>query len=97
MELNHYALEKPNTPMVQSPCTNLDNEIAQTQVSSTNNTTLTLTIKQAAELLQISPPIMYELAEQQDFPSFRIGKKIYISRKGLDEWIESRWRNKEVS
>ena len=95
-QLHNSDLANQNNPMVQSICMNLENGIAQTQVSSTN--TLTLTVKQASKLLQISLPLMYELVAQPEFPSFRFGNKYYISRTGLEQWIERQCTNKmEVS
>ncbi len=63
---------------------NLENGIRHTQ----NELPLTVTIEEAARLLNISLPTAYELARKQNFPSFRIGKKILISRSGLQAWID---------
>lgn len=47
----------------------------------------TLTVDELKETLGISRTEAYALVKQDDFPSFRIGKKILISRQGLYQWI----------
>ena len=47
----------------------------------------TLTVDELANLLKVSKPVAYELANRDDFPSFKIGKSIRVSRQGLSEWI----------
>lgn len=46
-----------------------------------------LTVKQAAEYLQLSEDVIYNLSHRADFPAVRIGRKILIDRLGLDEWF----------
>ena len=48
---------------------------------------LTLTAKEAAAMLGVSMPTLYALARSDGFPSLHIGKKILISRDGLEHWI----------
>ena len=53
---------------------------------------LTLTAKEAAELLNVSMPVLYSLARSEDFPAAKIGlggtgKKLLISRTGLERWL----------
>jgi excisionase family DNA binding protein len=50
-------------------------------------TKLTLTAKEAAALLGVSLPTLYSLARSDGFPSFRINKKVMISRVHLERWI----------
>lgn len=48
----------------------------------------TLTVKQIAELLNISLPVAYELTKRADFPAVRVGKKrIMIPRDRLLRWL----------
>lgn len=42
---------------------------------------------QAANLLGISKPKVYELMGKSDFPSFKLGGRTLISVDGLREWI----------
>ena len=49
---------------------------------------LTFTIPETSKLLGISEPSCYELARRKDFPSFRVGRKILVNRKKLQEWLD---------
>lgn len=57
---------------------------------------LTYTPKEAAKVLGIGVNAIYELVKEDDFPSFKLsdGDKWYISRKGLNEWVENQIKNK---
>ena len=43
---------------------------------------------EAARLLGISRPTLYQLLNRQDFPSFRVGNRVLISVDGLREWVK---------
>lgn len=43
--------------------------------------------EEAAKLLNIGLSKFYELTKITDFPSFRIGRKIFVDEERLDEWI----------
>ena len=43
-----------------------------------------------AELFGVSRASAYELMRKRNFPSFRIGKRILVSRENLIAWVESR-------
>lgn len=49
---------------------------------------LTLSIPEAANLLGVSPPLVYRLVHRVDFPAFKIGCRTVISRSGLEEWVQ---------
>lgn len=53
---------------------------------------MTLTVEEMAHELHVSLPTAYELTREKAFPSFRIGKKVLISRTGLEEWIAAKCR-----
>ena len=55
---------------------------------------LLLNVKQLADLLGVSDSSVYELIQESDFPSLRIGKRIVIPKEELREWISA--RTKEV-
>lgn len=55
---------------------------------------LLLNVKQLADLLGVSDSSVYELIQEDDFPSLRIGKRIVIPKEELREWISA--RTKEV-
>ena len=46
--------------------------------------------KLLAELFGVSRASAYELMREKNFPSFRIGKRILVSKENLRTWIESR-------
>lgn len=50
---------------------------------------------EAARLLGVSRPTLYQLLGRTDFPSFRVGSRILISVSGLQAWID-RQAAKEV-
>ena len=72
------------TTALQEP-EHLDNDIPQN--SSPENTKVTLTVPEAARLIGISNPKMYELVRAGQVRSIRVGKKILISRKSLLDWL----------
>ena len=64
----------------------LENGIPQN--SSPDDTKVTLTVPEAARMIGISNPKMYELVRAGRLRSVRVGKKILISRKSLMDWIQ---------
>ena len=48
----------------------------------------TLTVHELREYLGIGRATAYELVNSEDFPSFRIGRKILINVDALQEWID---------
>ena len=55
---------------------------------------LLLNVKQLANLLGVSDSSVYELIQEDGFPSLRIGKRIVIPKEELRVWISA--RTKEV-
>ena len=53
-----------------------------------SNEKIGLSVTEAAALLGVSRPTVYELINRADFPSFRIGTRRVISRAGLERWVE---------
>ena len=70
------ALEEPE---------HLDNDIPQN--SSPEHTKLTLTVQEAAQLVGVCKPKMYDLVRTGQFHSIKVGRKILISRKSLMDWL----------
>ena len=50
---------------------------------------MALTVSEAAELLSVSKPKMYQLTFRDDFPCIRLGKKKIIPRDQLWEWVKN--------
>jgi excisionase family DNA binding protein len=49
---------------------------------------LTVTIRQAATILGISTSAAYEFARRGDIPTFKLGARVLVSRKRLQEMID---------
>lgn len=50
---------------------------------------MTLSVPEAAKILGISTPTMYQLIKTDDFPIVHIGKRILVSAKGLGIWLDA--------
>ena len=48
---------------------------------------LAVSAGEAARLLGVSRPTVYQLMGREDFPSFKVGTRTLISVEGLREWI----------
>lgn len=48
---------------------------------------LAISASEAARLLGVSRPTIYQYIGRQDFPSFRLGNRTLVSVEGLREWI----------
>jgi excisionase family DNA binding protein len=53
---------------------------------------LTLTIPQAARLLGISTSAAYEFARKGEIPVVKLGTRVLVSRRRLEEMIDGRDR-----
>lgn len=49
---------------------------------------LTYTLVEAAQVLGISKSYAYELAKRNELPIVRIGSRIVVPIKRLEEWLE---------
>ena len=74
-------------PQEQKAPVNLDNE--RTQSNSSPYAKLTCTVSEAATILGVSKPTMYDLVHKGTIPSVTVGRKILISRKALSDWLEN--------
>ena len=48
-----------------------------------------ISVSDAAKLLGISKPTMYQVIHQPDFPAFRVGGRTLISTDGLRDWVRA--------
>ena len=78
------ALKETGAPSVEPE--HLDNDIPQN--SSPEHTKITLTVPEAAELIGICRPKMYEMVHAGKVRSVKAGKKILISRQSLLDWLK---------
>ena len=74
-------------PQGQKVPENLDNERAQCSLSPYAK--LTCSVSEAAKILGISKPTMYDLVHKGTIPSITVGRKILISRTALIDWLEN--------
>ena len=51
-------------------------------------TKLVLTVPEIAEMLGINIPKAYDLARREDFPAFKLGKRIIIPKDAFLKWLE---------
>ena len=50
---------------------------------------LTISASEAAKLLGISRPMIYQLMRRADFPVFSCGTRKHISTEGLRAWVRT--------
>lgn len=58
------------------------------QGEPTGHSKLTLTVHEAAELLGISRAFAYELVARHELPSIRLGRRVVIPRKALEQLLD---------
>lgn len=54
-----------------------------------NTPKLTYTVPEAAKVLGVSTSKMYEVVKIAGFPTIRIGGRLLVSAKGLENWVET--------
>lgn len=60
-----------------------------------NVTKIVITPVECIEILGCSRSMMYDnLLRRRDFPSFRIGKRIFINKEKLQVWIDKQCEHK---
>lgn len=48
---------------------------------------ITYTIEEAAEVLGIGRSLAYDMASRGELPSLRLGRRVVVPRKALEEWL----------
>lgn len=51
---------------------------------------IAVSMSEAARLLGVSRPTVYQYAHTEDFPAFRIGGRVLVSVDGLRRWVNDR-------
>ena len=51
-------------------------------------TKLTLSVPEAAKVIGVSRSQMYILAKSEGFPTIQVGRRVLVSVKGLERWVE---------
>lgn len=62
-----------------------------------NMAPVTLNVTDAAKLLGVSRPTLYQMMQRKDFPSFKIGGRVLIDYDSLKEWSRKQVENKGMS
>lgn len=55
---------------------------------------LSYTPKEAASILGIGNNAIYSLLKEEDFPAYKINEKWYVSKKGLEEWVDKQAKSR---
>lgn len=50
---------------------------------------LTYSVAEAAKVLGVSENKMYQIVRIADFPTIRVGGRLLVHKKGLEEWAEA--------
>ena len=50
---------------------------------------LTCSVEEAAKILGISRSMAYQLVRSEGFPTVKIGRRLLVSVKGLERWVEA--------
>jgi len=51
---------------------------------------LTISIQEAAKMLGVGIPSIKKLIDDGDFPAFKIGRRYFISREGVEQWVAAK-------
>ncbi len=84
VENDLLSLDNTDAPDMEQA--HLENDIPQN--TSPVYTKVTLTVPEAAQLIGICKPKMYEMVRAKKVRSVQVGKKILISRQSLMDWLK---------
>ena len=70
--------------------------LKKTIYTSYDELPLMLSVKQLVDLLGVSDSSVYELIQEEDFPSLRIGKRIVVPKEELRKWISAHTKGGQV-
>ena len=84
------ALDNTAAP-AQEPM-HLDNSISQQPLPGTK---MTLSVSEAAKMIGISKPKVYDLIREEQLPGIHVGKKIVIPRQAVIDWLSGGVNNGE--
>ena len=70
----------------------LDNSISQQPLPGTK---MTLSVSEAAKMIGISKPKVYDLIREDQLPGIHVGKKIVIPKQAVIDWLSGGVNNGE--
>lgn len=56
---------------------------------------LTMTVNEMAVALGVSRPVAYQLVKSSGFPAINVGRRIVISKSGLERWLNQQAQKEE--
>ncbi|MBR3431890.1 MAG: helix-turn-helix domain-containing protein [Clostridia bacterium] len=59
------------------------------------NEKLTLSVEEMGKMLGVSRQVAFSLVHRADFPVLRIGKRILVPKKQLEEWMDRQVNGEE--
>ena len=78
------TLQKDIAELITAQAENLDRQ----NITAHNDSPCTLTVKEAAKILNLSEPIVRQLIAERNLPAFHVGKRVLISGRGLYDWVD---------
>ena len=75
-----------------APAAHLDNSISQQPLPGTK---MTLSVSEAAKMIGISKPKVYDLVREEQLPGIHVGKKIVIPKQAVIDWLSRGVNNGE--
>ena len=72
--------------------THLDSSISQQPMPGTK---MTLSVSEAAKMIGISKPKVYDLVREEQLPGIHVGKKIVIPKQAVIDWLSRGVNNGE--
>ena len=70
-------------------CCEKEVKMKQPNIKNYDDLPLFINAELLAQVFGISRASAYELMREKDFPSFRIGKRIFVTKENLISWIEN--------
>ncbi|MBN2546970.1 MAG: helix-turn-helix domain-containing protein [Spirochaetes bacterium] len=49
-----------------------------------------LTVKECAEFLRVSIPLIYKLIQEKNFPHTKIGKRVIVAKSELEKYLQGK-------
>ncbi len=86
--MNKQKVSRPSGPLYGGRL-NRSLPIIEPPTSKPKYAGMAMSVEDMADELAIGRNVAYQLVQQPGFPSFEIGRRVLVSRKGLQEWIDA--------
>jgi excisionase family DNA binding protein len=91
-QIVEMLFQKFSQQSLRSTKSNLDSSISQQPMPGTK---MTLSVSEAAEMIGISKPKVYDLIRDGELISIHVGKKIVIPKQSVIDWLSGGVNNGE--